>query len=176
MCHPAVAAAASVAQLGLSVAGTMSKQQSLADTSAQTTYNANTALGQSYNGVQLKQNQAADKATQQSFDVLKQMAVAKGKATVGAGEAGVGGISFSNVLADFEAKRAEAKGKTDYNYASEVQAGEDEKKALRSRAESVIAATPKPNAMTAMAEVGGAGVNAGLKIYDIGDKAGWWKG
>lgn len=171
----ALTAGATVANAGLSIMGALSKNQAAGANYAQTMYNSNVALGQSYNGIEMKQRQAADKAAIQSFDVLKAMAQAKSKANVAAGEAGVGGVSFANLLSDFEMKRSEAKAKTDANYASEVQAGEDEKRAVRARAEGVINSQPKANDVATVAEIGSAGVNAGLRIFDLGEKRGWWK-
>ncbi|MBN9538318.1 MAG: hypothetical protein J0H77_16480 [Alphaproteobacteria bacterium] len=58
-------------------------------------------------------NQERDAAAAESFDVLRGMAEAKGTATVAAGEAGVGGVSFANILSDFETRESLAMGKLD---------------------------------------------------------------
>lgn len=171
MCHPAAAAAATAVSLGLQIAGTVAKNQQQGQTYVDTQANANRALAQNYNSDQLRANQEADKARSDSFDVARGMAEAKGRAVASAGEAGVGGVSFANIMSDLEMKEGRAKGNIDYNYRAGIQQINDEAEAQRSKTEAIIASTPKPSQLGLFAELGGAAAKTGLKIADIFDKS-----
>lgn len=172
MCEPStiMASVSAVTSLAIGTASALSKnsQQQADLTSA--TENANRSLAQSYNATQLKNNQDADKAQSDSFDIVREMAQAKGKASANAGEAGVGGVSFANLMSDYEASTGRAKGNIDYNYASSVQQNQSEAEVNRQKTVSVINNTPKPSQMGMVADIAGQGLKAGLKIYDAFDK------
>jgi hypothetical protein len=132
----------------------------------------NKALAQNYNGISLRQSQESDRAQSSSFDILRGLAVAKGKATAAAGEAGVGGVSFANVLSDYEMRDGLATGNVDYNYTASIQNAQNEKDAAKSRTEAGIASLPQANPLSLYAGIGADAITGGLKIYDIADKGG----
>lgn len=167
MCDPAsITAAAAVAQVGMSVVSATSKNAQAAITYDNTQANANRSLAQSYNATQTKQTQEADRAANESFDVVRGMAEAKGKASAAAGEAGVSGVSFATVLSDYEARAGRAKGNIDYNYQTGVQSAQAEADANRERTKAIISSTPQPSALGMWSEIGGAAIKGGLKVYD----------
>jgi hypothetical protein len=172
MCNPAlIAAGAAVGQLGLSIVSATSKNAQTGSNYDQTEKNANISLAQSYNATSLKNNQEADKAATDSFDVARQMAEAKGRVNANAGEAGVGGVSFATVLSDIESKAGRAKGNIDYNYQSGVQQNQMEAENNRSKTKALINSTPQPSSLGMWSEIGSSAIKSGLKIYDaFGDK------
>lgn len=172
MCDPgtALTSAVAVAQLGIGVASSLGKNQQQQSDFTSTMENANRALAQSYNATQLKNNQDADKAQSDSFDVAREMAQAKGKASAAAGEAGVGGVSFANLMSDYEAGAGRAKGNIDYNYTSSIQQNQSEAEANRQKTVSAINNTPKPSQLGLFTDIAGQGLKSGLKIYDAFDK------
>jgi hypothetical protein len=131
--------------------------------------NANRALAQTYNANSTRQQQESDKAQQDNFDVVRSMAEAKGKAGAAAGEAGVGGVSFSNVMADYEMRTGNTVSKTNANYAMNDAQIQSEQYAARSRTEAAINSTPRPSELGMYAGMGADALKAGLKIYDIYD-------
>lgn len=134
----------------------------------------NKSLAQVYNSNATRANQESDKAAVESFDILKGMAEAKSAAKAAAGDIGVGGVSFANVLSDFEMREGTAKGNIDYNYktatrqiADDNEAAERKGKAqINSAINSAIAGTPVPSAMGMWAGIGADVVGAGIKIGD----------
>lgn len=130
-----------------------------------------------YNSNAARTNQERDAATTQSFDILRGMAEAKSTATVAAAEAGVGGVSFANVLADFEMREGLAKANLDYNVTAKGQQIADESVAASKKAQAqinsainaAVNATPVPSPTALWAGIGSDVVGAGLKI---GDKLG----
>lgn len=173
MCNPAIApaltAAASVASLGISAVSAFSRQGAAQSNFDQTIANANRALAQNYNAIQARQNQEADRASSESFDVVRQMAEVKGRATASAGEAGIGGVSFANLVSDYEMKEGRARANIDYNYATTTQDLQAQAEASRAKAASIIASTPRPDSFGLLADLAGSGIKAGLKIYDAFD-------
>ncbi|MGL1245518.1 virion core protein, T7 gp14 family, partial [Vibrio parahaemolyticus] len=90
-----------------------------------------------------------------SFDVARQMAEVKGRANASAGEAGVGGVSFANLMSDYEAREGRARGNIDYNYATTQQDLTNQAEASRTKAQSIISSTVKPDPMAPWLAVGG---------------------
>lgn len=172
MCDPtsALTSAVAVAQLGIGVASSLGKNQQQQSDFTSTMENANRALAQSYNATQLKNNQDADKAQSDSFDVAREMAQAKGKASAAAGEAGVGGVSFANLMSDYEAGAGRAKGNVDYNYTSSIQQNQSEAETNRQKTLATINNTPKPSQAGLFADLASQSIGTGLKIYDVFDK------
>lgn len=167
MCEPAsITAGAAVAGLALNAVSTMSKSADNSQLYIDNGYNANVALAQNYNSLNARSVQEGDKAATESFDVVRGMAEAKGKATAGAGEAGVGGVSFANILNDYEAREGRARGSIDGNYSMAQGQILSEQEAARSRTKALINSTPRPSATGMWADLGANGVKAGLKIFD----------
>lgn len=133
---------------------------------------ANRSLANTYNSIQTKMIQEGDKAATESFDVVRGLAEAKGKATSAAGEAGVEGVSFANILSDYEAREGRARANIDANYQMAVGQGINEMEGARDRAKAQINATPIPSEAGLYASVGGDAIRAGLKIYDAFDDRG----
>lgn len=137
----------------------------------------NELLGQVYNANQGRANQERDAAATESFDILRARAEAKGTATAVAADAGVGGVSFANILGDFEMREGLAKGKLDYNFATKNQQIADDNLQARSKGQAqinsvlnaAVNATPVPSATSMWAGIGGDAIGAGLKV---GDKLG----
>ena len=157
---------------GLSMMGRMAAGASNANLYIQNATNQNRALAQNYNGLSLKQSQIADKTSTDNFDILRGLAKATGKATAAAGEAGVGGVSFSNVLSDLQMRDGLATGNNNYNYTAGIQSAQDEKDSAKSRTIANIAGMPQTNSLGMFAGIGADAINGGLKIYDIADKGG----
>ncbi|TAJ89440.1 hypothetical protein [Reyranella sp.] len=124
-------------------------------------------------------NQERDAAAAESFDIVRSMAEAKGTAVVAAGESGVGGVSFANILSDFETREGLARGKLDYNTLTKQQQIADDNAQARTRAQAginssinaAVNATPVPSETAMWAGIGADIAGAGLRI---GDKAGWF--
>ena len=133
---------------------------------------ANRSLANTYNSIQTKMIQEGDKAATESFDVVRGLAEAKGKATAAAGEAGVEGVSFANILSDYEAREGRARANIDANYQMAVGQGINEMEGARDRAKAQINATPIPSETGLYASIGADAIRAGLKIYDAFDDRG----
>lgn len=159
---------------GLSMFGRMAGASQTQGLYIQNAMNQNRALAQNYNGIGLKQSQIADKTQSDNFDVLRGLAVAKGKATAAAGEAGVGGVSFASVFSDLNVRDAMATGANDANYTAAEQNAQNEKDAAKSRTDANIASLPQANNLSLYAGLGADAITGGLKIYDTGKKAGFW--
>lgn len=175
-------AGASVVGTGLSIMGRLSSASDASsnraaalNTALNTTIpSINQSLGQIYNANSGREIQERDKAATEAFDINRQMADAKGAATAAAGDAGVGGVSFSNILSDFEMREGLAAGKRNYNYATKVQSIADENQAQQERARGTInqvinqavASTPVPSPMSTYMGIGADVAGAGLKIAD----------
>lgn len=167
MCEPAsITAGAALLSTGLSIVSSVSKNQQQEAVAAGTQDNANRALAQSYNATATRYNNAADKNAVETFDVTRSMAEAKGQAAASAGESGTAGVSFANVLSSVETKMGRAKGKADYEYASEIGAANAEAFSNSEKTKAIIASTPRPSRTGMFAEIGGAATKAGLKIYE----------
>lgn len=161
-----------LASTGLSMMGRMAASAGNQNLYIQNAYNQNVALAQNFNGLGLRQSQIADKTATDNFDVLRGLAVAKGKATAAAGEAGVSGVSFSNVLSDLDMRSGLATGTNNYNYTAGIQSAQDEKESARSRTIANISGMPQSNSLGLFAGISADAINGGLKIYDIADKRG----
>ena len=179
MCSTAaILAGSAAAGTGLQIIGAVSKngekqaqynQGQAYVTQASTTINQQ--LGQVYNSNAARANQENDAAATQSFDIVRAMAGAKGTAVASAGDAGVGGVSFSNILSDFEMREGLARGTEDYNYAAKTRQIADENIQARNRAlsqvQSVVnSAPPPPSATSLWADIGSSAINGGLRIAD----------
>jgi len=151
---------------GLGVLGSLGRNAQQAYTYDATARNANIALANSYNTTQAKDNQEADKTATQSFDIVRAMAEAKGTATAAAGEAGVGGVSFANVLSSLEMKEGMARGSNDENYTTSIQQNQDETLANQSKAKAIINSTPQPSNLGLFTDIAAQSVKGGLKIYE----------
>ena len=143
----------------------------------QTIPSINESLAQSYNSNAARTNQEQDKAVTEKFDILRGMAEAKGTAVVAAGDAGVGGVSFANVLSDFEAREGTAFGKIDYNVTAKTQQVADENLANKQRAEgatvnAINAATKGTPVGSAAGMFAGMGADLAKGGLTIADKAG----
>lgn len=159
---------------GLSMFGRMAGAGMTNSLYIQNAQNQNRALAQNYNGIGLKQSQISDKAQSDNFDILRGLAQAKGKAVAAAGEAGVGGVSFANVLSDLNVRDAMATGNTDANYQASEQNAQNEKDAAKSRTDANIASLPQANNVSLYAGLGADAATGALKIYDTGKKGGLW--
>lgn len=165
---------APLATMGLSMFGRLAAQTQNAGLYIQNAYAQNRALAQNYNGLGLQQSQSGDKAATDNFDIVRGMAVAKGKATAAAGEAGVGGVSYANVLSDFEMREGLAKSNNDFNYTANIARTQQEKEALRSRTVANISGMPVGNQAGMFAGIAADAITGGLKIYEAGNKGGLW--
>jgi hypothetical protein len=154
---------------GLGIASSLGHSAQQGTIYNNTAYNANVALANSYNTTQAKDNQEADKTANQSFDIVRAMAEAKGTATAAAGEAGVGGVSFANVLSSLEMKEGFSRGSNDENYATTVQQNQDEAVANQSKAKAIINSTPQPSNLGLFTDIAAQTVKGGLKIYNAFD-------
>lgn len=180
MCDPATALStgAAVVGTGLQIVSSFSKQGEKQaqfvqgqDYIRQVATNTNESLAQFYNGNNARVVQENDKAATESFDIVRGLAQAKGAATAAAGDAGVGGVSFANIISDLEMRTGLARGVGDYNYATKVQQVADENLAARKKADTQIAtavnmAPGAPNPFNPWAEIGSSAVSNGLKIAD----------
>lgn len=182
MCVDPVSMGVTAVSTGLSIMGKISGQADAAanrdramdSALSQTIPSINQSLAQVYNSNSARANQERDAAATESFDILRSMAEAKGTATVAAGEAGVGGVSFANILSDFETRESLAKGKLDYNVATKVQQIGDDNMQAKTRAQAqinsainaAVNATPVPSTMSVLAGIGADVGGAGLKIAD----------
>jgi len=158
-----------VAGLAMNVVG---KSAKYADNSAlyiENAENANRALAQTYNQNRTRQLQEADKAQTESFDIVRSMAEAKGKAVAAAADAGVEGVSFANLMSDFEAKEARTRANIDQNYTMAIQQTQSEQEAARERAKSQINSVSRPSQTGLWMDVGADALKTGLKIYDAFD-------
>jgi hypothetical protein len=162
-------AAGSLASMGLGMIGKGAQTADQTRLYIANAENANRALAQTYNANSTRQHQEADKAQQDNFDVVKSMAEAKGKAGAAAGESGVSGVSFSNVMADYEMRTANTESKTNANYAMNDAQIQSEQYAAESRTKAAINSTPRPSELGMYAGMGADALKAGLKIYDIFD-------
>lgn len=132
----------------------------------------NQSLAQTYNSNSARTNQERDKAAVERFDILRGMAEAKGTATVAAGDAGVGGVSFSHILSDFETREGMAAGNLDYNVISKTQQIDDENQGQRRKAQGginsainqAIQGTPVGSANAMWAGIGADALKGGLSI------------
>lgn len=180
---------------GLSIADRFSQQSSaVANRSSalnsvweQTAPNVNRALADVYNTNTARAVQERDKSAVESFDILRAMAEHKASATVAASEAGVGGVSFSNVLQDLEMRAGMAKGNLDYNYLTTIQSIDDDNRVAHRKAQAQIASavnaavqgTPIPSDSSVWMGAAGDAVKGGLSIAkvtgafdDLGKKSG----
>lgn len=134
----------------------------------------NQSLGQVYNSNNARTNQENDKQAVEKFDVLRGMTEAKGTATVAAGEAGVGGVSFANILSDFETREGMAKANIDYNAKTKMQQVADDSQAAQRKAQGAInsavnaavTGTPVPSETGMWAGMGADAIKGGLTIAD----------
>jgi predicted metal-dependent peptidase len=177
-----VAIGAQVIGTGLSIVDRMSSRSTAVDNRGavistalnETIPSINQSLGQVYNSNQARTLQERDKAATEAFDVLRGMAEAKGTAVAAAGDAGVGGVSFANILSDFEMREGLSRGNTDYNYEAKAQQIQDENIAAQNKAKGqinsvlnqAVSSTPVPSATSMWAGIGGDVIGAGLKIGD----------
>lgn len=187
MCEPitasqAIGIGATALGSGLSIMGRVSAQgaaQANRDAAVrtaldQTIPSINASLGQVYNSNAARVNQERDKAATEAFDVTRQMAEAKGSAVAAAGDAGVGGVSFANILGDFEMREGLNKANSDYNYKTKAQQVADENTTAQTRGQAqingalngAVASTPVPSTMSTLAGAAGDAIGAGLKIGD----------
>jgi hypothetical protein len=160
-------AAGSVASMGLGMIGKGAQTADQTRLYIANAENVNRALAQSYNANSTRQHQEADRAQQDNFDVVRSMAEAKGKASAAAGEAGVGGVSFANIMSDFEMRTGNTVSKTNANYAMNDAQIQSEQYAAESRTKAAINSTPRPSELGMYAGMAADGAKAGLKIYDI---------
>lgn len=138
----------------------------------QTIPSINQSLAQTYNSNAAKTNQEQDKAAVERFDILRGMAEAKGTATAAAGDAGVGGVSFSHILSDFETREGMAAGNIDYNVRSKTQQIDDENAGQQRRAQGAITSainqavggTPVPSEGGMWAGIAADSLKGGLSI------------
>ncbi|MGQ3301209.1 virion core protein, T7 gp14 family [Reyranella sp.] len=155
-----------MAGAGLSTVGQMAKYQDNSALYIQNAEAANVALANTYNANQTRAIQEGDKAATESFDVVRGLAEAKGKSAAAAGEAGVEGVSFANILSDHEAKLGRARGNIDANYQMAAGQIQNDNEAARSRAKGQINSVAQPSETGLYAGVGADLFKAGLKIYD----------
>ncbi|HQS14393.1 hypothetical protein [Reyranella sp.] len=161
-----IGAVASVAGAGLSTVGRLSQYSGASELFIKNAEAANIALANTYNANQTRGIQEGDKAATESFDVVRGLAEAKGKASAEAGEAGVEGVSFANILSDHEAKLGRARGNIDANYQMVQGQIQNDSEAARSRAKAQINSVPQPSETGLYAGVGADLFGAGLKIAD----------
>lgn len=175
-------AGTAVVGMGLSIADKMSqrggaianRQAAINTALNETIPSINQSLAQSYNSNELRSNQEGDKAAVEKFDILRGMTEAKGAATAAAGDAGVGGVSFANILSDFETREGMAKGNIDYNLAGKQQQIADDNAANERKAQGAInttinnavVGTPVGSEIGMWAGVGAEAAKAGLTIGD----------
>ena len=162
--------AGALGSFGLSALGKTTQYQDQSALYIRNAENANIALTHTYNANSSRMQQEQDKVRTDNFDVVKAMAEAKGKANASAGESGVGGVSFQNVMSNFEMKEGGVRGNNDANYAMTLGQISDENESARSRTKAVINSTPLPSETGMWAGIAADGAKAALKIYDIWDK------
>lgn len=181
MCEPAtIMAGTAVVGTALTIADKMSqrgtavgnRQAAIDGVLNETIPSINESLAATYNSNASRTNQEEDKAAVEKFDILRGMAEAKGTATAVAGDAGVGGVSFSHVLSDFETREGLAFGNIDYNVTSKTQQISDENEAQNRRAQGAInsavnqaiSSTPVGSAESMWAGIGADAVKGGMTI------------
>ena len=162
---------ATAASTGLSMLSRSAMQSQNQGLYIQNAANQNRALAQNYNGLNLQQNTIADKTATANFDVIKGMAVAKGKAVAAAGESGVGGNSFGDVLSDLEMRGGSAEGTNDLNYQTGTQQVQSSKDAAYSGTVANITGQVLPSNTGLYLGLGADAFNGGLKIADLWGKA-----
>lgn len=161
-----VGAVASVAGSAMSI---ISKTSQYSDNKALHIENgrqANIALANTYNANTTRGIQEGDKAATESFDVVRGLAEAKGKSVAAAGEAGVEGVSFANIMSDLEAREGRARGNIDANHQMAQGQIQNDNEAARNRARGQINSVAAPSEVGLYAGVGADLFKAGLKIYD----------
>jgi len=162
-----IGAVASVAGAGLSTVGRLSQYSGASDLFIKNAEAANIALANTYNANTTRAIQEGDKAATESFDVVRGLAEAKGKAAAAAGEAGVEGVSFANILSDHEAKLGRARANIDANYQMAAGQIQNDQEAARNRAKGQINSVPQSSETGLYAGIGADVIGAGLKIADI---------
>jgi len=162
-----ITAVASVAGAAMSTVGQMSKYSDNSALHIANAEAANVGLANTYNANQTRAIQEGDKAATESFDVVRGLAEAKGKSVAAAGEAGVEGVSFANIMSDLEAREGRARGNIDGNYQMTLGQIQNEQEAARNRARGQINSVAAPSETGLYAGVGADLFGAGLKIADI---------
>jgi len=162
-----VGIATSVASAGISAVGRMAQYNGTSNLYIQNAEAANIALANTYNANQSRAIQEGDKAATESFDVVRGLAEAKGKSVAAAGEAGVEGVSFANIMSDLEAREGRARGNIDANYQMTQGQIQNDSEAARSRAKGQINSVVQPSTTGLYAGFGADLFGAGLKIADI---------
>ena len=163
---------ASAASTGLSMMSRLAQSSQNQGLYIQNALNQNRALAQTYNGLNLQQNTVVDKTATANFDVLRGLAQAKGKATAAAGEAGIGGNSFADVISDLETRDGLATGTNDLNYKTSVQQAQSTKEADYSSTVANITGQVLPSNTGLYLGLGADAFNGGLKIADLYSKGG----
>ncbi len=165
MCVP-MAVAMAGAQMAMSMAGSF-MQNSAAEAQAKAQQKAiNKATVNSYTGLGLRQMQEQDAAAVEKFDVMVQQREAQGTAKVSAGESGVEGVSFSNLMSDYAARGGRARSRVEKNSEMAVQAVQQQKETAKLQGDAQLAAIQRPSKMNLFADVGIQLARGGMKIYD----------
>ncbi len=182
MCDPATGVMVGTSVIGttLTIADKMSQRGTSIDNRQaaingvlnETIPSINESLAQTYNSNAARTIQERDKAAVERFDILRGMAEAKGTATAAAGDAGVGGVSFSHILSDYETREGMAAGNLDYNVISKTQqiadenAGQERRAqgAINSAVNQAITSTPVPSMGSTFAGIASDSLKGGLTI------------
>jgi hypothetical protein len=168
MCDPATAMVG--VSTALSIGGSFMGYQQQQKAYAANAKAANQATINSYAGIGLRQQQENEKAAQDKWDVGLEMARAKATSTTAAGETGIGGVSFANLLSDYEARGGSAMATTEENRKMTEGALQQEKDSTQAKGQAAINAVPRPSPLGLFADVGAQAAKAGLRIADIREK------
>lgn len=167
MCDPVTATTA--ISTALQIGGSVLQFSQQADAAKENAKAANKAAASAYAGTTLRQQQENAKAAQDKFDVNLQMEAAKATAATSAGESGVGGVSFANLLTDYESRAGRANAVTDANAQATVAALQSDKESTNAKTAAVINSVPAPSPLGLFADIGAQVAKGGLKIWEDKD-------
>lgn len=119
--------------------------------------NAHTALRSDYSQNNLRAIQEGEKKSAEDQKARIQQAKLKAKSRLSAGEAGITGISVSNLTADIATQASTEAASREYNYISTINQLQEEGKSAQARAQSRIDSAPrgvKPSKLGLIAGIG----------------------
>lgn len=149
-------------KIGSAVAGNKAQAKAAkANTAA-----ANSAFQNTVEGINLRQNQEQDAATQTILSADRQARGADARARVSAGEAGVAGASVDALLGSILRDKLDFEAVTTRNTENTIQQLEREKLGAAATRDSRIAGVPKPNPFLTGLQIAGAGLDFATSIYN----------
>lgn len=177
-----IGAGAAVIGTGLSIVDRISsagaagsnRDAALRTVMTETVPEINKSLANVYNSNQARAIQESDAAATQSFDILRGMAEAKSTAKAAAGDIGVGGVSFANILSDFEMREGMTRANIDQNYRMTANQINEDNLAAQQKAKAqintsinaAVQGNPVPSGAGLWAGIGADAVGGAIKIAD----------